>query len=144
MFLIKFIVTVVVAFAFWLLYGAPNLDEVGNLFIFGCTIVHLFMIVWNRETFKLFGGDEFTYGMAALGMNVATFFWTFIAGILILKFYGDSNHDIARFNQVPNPVWGLLLIGLVLSLALQIFSTRHVSKLPKIEDRRKFEPPRSN
>ena len=61
MLIIKFILSAVLSFAFWLLYGAPDMQMAGNLAIFGCTTLHLLFIIWNKETFSLFGGDAFTY-----------------------------------------------------------------------------------
>lgn len=143
MLIIKLILSVVLSFGFWLLYGAPDIQMAGNLAIFGCTVLHLLFIIWNKETFALFGGDAFTYGMATLGINMASFIWTLVSGWIILYMYGMGG-GIASIQQVPYFVWGLLTLGLIGSLLIQMLTTNHVSPLPNRDDRRQYESPRSD
>jgi len=103
----------------------------------------LLFIIWNKETFSLFGGDAFTYGMATLGINLSSFTWTLVSGWIILYVYGVGG-SIASIQQVPYFVWGLLTLGLIGSLVIQMLTTNHVSPLPNRDDRRQFEPPRSD
>ena len=117
------------------------MQMVGNLVIFGITILHFLIIVWNRQFFHLFGGDAFTYGMVTLGINLSTFVWTFAAGMIILYRYG---HNISTFQDVPYFIWGLLSLGLIGSLLIQMFSIRSVAPLPERDERRNYETPRSD
>lgn len=141
--IIKFILSVAFSFGFWLLYGAPEVQTAGNLAIFGCTVLHLLFIIWNKEMFSLFSGDSFTYGMATLGINLSSFIWTLIGGWIILYKYGEGG-SIASIKMVPYFVWGLLALGLIGSLLIQMLTTNHVTPLPNRDDRRQYEPPRSN
>jgi hypothetical protein len=143
MLFIKLILSFVLSFGFWLLYGAPDMQIAGNLAIFGCTVLHLLFIIWNKETFALFGADAFTYAMLTLGINMSSFIWTLVGGWLILYRYGDSG-SISYIHQVPYFVWGFLSLGLIGSLLIQMLTTNHLSPLPNRDDRRQYEPPRSD
>jgi hypothetical protein len=140
---IKLFLSGLLSFAFWLLYGAPDMQMAGNLAILGCTVLHLLFVIWNKETFALFGGDGFTYGMVTLGINLLSFTWTLVSGWLILYVYGAGG-SVATIEQVPYFVWGLLALGLIGSLLIQMLTTNHVSPLPNRDDRREFDPPRSS
>lgn len=143
MIFVKLILSFVLSFGFWLLYGAPNIQMAGNLAIFGCTTLHLLFIIWNKETFNLFGSDSFTYGMVTLSINITSFIWTLVSGGLILYAYGE-NGSITSIQQAPYFVWGFLTLGLVGSLLIQMLTTNHVSSLPNRDDRRGYESPRSD
>lgn len=142
MLVIKIILSCLLSLSFWLLYGAPDMRMAGNLAIFGCTVLHLLFIIWNKESFAIFGGDDFTYGMATLGINITSFIWTLVSGWVILYVYGVGG-SITTIQQVPYIVWGLLTLGIIGSLLIQMLTTNHVSPLPNLDNRRQFEPPRS-
>ena len=97
------------------------------------------VIIWNRATFKLFGGDEFTYGMVTQSINMLSFIYSVIITFVIFHFYGQS---IPSFDSVPKYLWGALTIGLIGSFTIQMLSTKHVEPLPDRDDRRVFEKPR--
>jgi hypothetical protein len=136
MIIVKLFLSLCITAAFWLLYGAPNLEMSGNLIVFSVTVIHLLIIVWNKEIFDLLQGDSFTYGMATLGINLASFGWTLVSGFVILKIYG---YKIEDYEQVPYYVWGVMLLGLIISLAIQLLSNKYVTPLPRSTDRREYE-----
>jgi len=141
MLIIKLVLAILIGYVSWLLYGSPDTSLIGNLLIWGCTFFHIWIIIFNKEFFGLFGGDVFTYGMVNLGFNLTGFALHFISGLIILiRFDGK----IDSIEMIPGFIWGLILIGILLSLLLPILSTRYVDPLPSRDDRRDFEPPRSN
>jgi hypothetical protein len=139
MIVIKIFLTFVISLAIWLLIGGPGLEAAGSLVIFSFLIIHLLTIIWNRETFKLFGGDEFTYGMVTQSINMLSFIYSLVITFVIFHFYGQS---IQSFGSIPKYLWGALTLGLIGSFAIQIQSTRHVEPLADRDDRRVFEKPR--
>ncbi len=141
MLIIKLILSVVLSFSFWLIYGSPDLQMPGNVLIVGCTVLHLLIVIWNKEVFRVFRGDEFTYGMVGVGVNLASFGWTLGAGILVLYSYGKQ---INSLGMVPSFVWGGLCLGLIGSLLIPMLSTSKISQLPNRESRRDYELPRSD
>ncbi len=141
MIIIKIVFAILLGLISWLLYGSPDITLAGNFFIWGSTICHLLIIIFNREIFGLLGGDVFTYGMANLGINLASFGWTLLGGFIVLFRY---DQHIEKLNAVPSLVWGLLLLGILGSVLIPLLSTRHITSLPNRDDRREYEPPRSN
>ena len=139
MILIKIFLTFALSLATWLLIGGPGLDASGSLVIFAFLLLHLLMIIWNRATFKLFGGDDFTYGMVTQSINMLSFFYSVAITFIIFHFYGQS---IPSFDSVPKYLWGALTLGLIGSFAIQMLSTKHVDPLPDRDERRVFEKPR--
>jgi hypothetical protein len=139
MIFIKIFLTFALSFATWLLIGGPGLEAAGSLVIFFFLVLHLLVIIWNRATFKLFGGDEFTYGMVTQSINMLSFIYSLIITFVIFHFYGQS---IPSFDSVPKYLWGALTIGLIGSFTIQMLSTKHVEPLPDRDDRRVFEKPR--
>ena len=141
MLIIKLLLSIVLAFSCWLVYGAPALQMPGNVLVVGCTILHIFIVIWNKEVFALFRGDAFTYGMVGLGINLASLGWTIGAGILILYLYGK---EINSLGIVPPFVWGGLCLGLIGSLLIPMLTTNGTSPLPNRDSRRDYELPRSD
>lgn len=140
MLIIKLLLSLVLAFSCWLIYGAPELQMVGNVLVFGCTILHILIVIWNKEVFAIFRGDSFTYGMVGLGINLASLGWTIGAGLLILYTYGKEIHSLS---VVPPLVWGGMCLGLIGSLLIPMLTTNSVSPLPNRDSRREYELPRS-
>jgi hypothetical protein len=136
---IKIFLTFALPFAIWLLIGGPGLEAAGSLVIFVFLVFHLLVIIWNRATFRLFGGDEFTYGMVTQSINMLSFVYSLIITFIIFHFYGQS---IPSFGSIPKYLWGALALGLIGSFAIQMLSTKHVDPLPDTTDRRVFEKPR--
>ena len=83
MIFIKIFLTFALSFAIWLLIGGPGLEAAGSLVIFVFLVLHLLVIIWNRATFRLFGGDEFTYGMVTQSINMLSFFYSLIITFII-------------------------------------------------------------
>jgi hypothetical protein len=138
MIFIKIFLTFALSFAIWLLIGGPGLEAAGSLVIFVFLVLHMLVIIWNRATFRLFGGDEFTYGMVTQSINMLSFFYSLIITFIIFHFYGQS---IPSFSSIPKYLWGALTLGLIGSFAIQMLSTKHVDPLPELNDRRVFEKP---
>jgi hypothetical protein len=139
MIFIKIFLTFALPFAMWLLIGGPGLESAGSLVIFVFLMLHLLVIIWNRATFKLLGGDVFTYGMVTLSINILSFIYSVLITFVIFHFYGLS---IADFSTVPKYLWGALTLGLIGSFVFQMLSTKRVDPLPDRDDRRVFEKPR--
>lgn len=137
--IIKIFLSLALSFATWLLIGGPGLDAAGSFVIFVFLIFHLMTIIWNRATFKFFGGDDFTYGMVTQAINLLSFVYSVIVTFIIFQFYGQS---ISNFDAIPKYLWAALSLGLIGSFAIQMLSTKHVSLLPNRDDRREFEKPR--
>jgi len=139
MMLIKIFLTFALPFAMWLLLGGPGLESAGSLVIFVFLVLHLLVIIWNGATFKLLGGDAFTYGMVTLSINILSFIYSVLITFVIFQLYGLS---IANFSTVPKYLWGALALGLIGSFAFQMLSSKRVDILPDRDDRRVFEKPR--
>ena len=139
--LMKLIIFGVVSFATWLIYGTPNLSMAGNALIFAVTVLHLGVVIWNREIFRMFRGDAFTYGMVTIGMNILSLLWTAVGGLVIVAVYG---RDISTLSRLPSMVWGIMSLGLLGAVLLPALSTRSVVPLPDRDERRTYENPRSN
>ncbi len=138
MIFIKIFLTFALSFAIWLLIGGPGLESAGSLVIFVFLVIHLLVIIWNRATFRLFGGDDFTYGMVTQSINMLSLVYSLIITFIIFNFYGQS---IPSFSSIPKYLWGALTLGLIGSFAIQMLSTKHVDPLPDRNDRRVFEKP---
>ena len=123
------------------MFGAPNLSMTGNLIIFIVVIVHLYVVSWSDEVFKLFRGDVFTYGMVTKSVNFLSLIYTLsVAAFLFYTF----NSKIEALSQLPYFAWGIMLLGLLGSLSIPMFSTCSVDPLPNRDERRSYEPPRTN
>lgn len=139
MMFIKLFMTVALPFIMWLLMGGPGPEKAGSLIIFIFLALHLVVVIWNRATFKLFGGDDFTYGMVTMAINLFSFIYSLIVGWGIFYFYGLA---IPNFSSIPTYLWGVLALGLIGSFVIQMLTTKHVDPLPDRDDRREFEKPR--
>jgi hypothetical protein len=136
---IKIFLTFALSFVTWLLMGGPGLEAAGSLVIFAFLVVHLIAIIWNSATFRLFGGDEFTYGMVTQSINMLSFVYSVIVTFVIFHLYGKS---IPTFDAIPKYLWAVLSLGMVGSFAIQMLSTKHAIPLPDRDARREFEKPR--
>ena len=113
----------------------------GNALIFAVTGLHLGLVIWNREIFRVFRGDEFTYGMVTMGMNILSLLWTVVSSLIIVSVYG---REIAALSSLPSMVWGIMSLGLLGAVLLPVLSTRSVAPLPDRDERRTYENPRSD
>jgi hypothetical protein len=139
MIFIKLFLTFVLPFSMWLLMGGPGPETAGSLIIFVFLSLHLLVVIWNRATFKLFGGDDFTYGMVTMAINLLSFIYSSIIGLCIFYFYGLA---IPNFSSIPKYLWGVLALGLIGNFVIQMLTTKHVDPLPDRDERREFEKPR--
>lgn len=136
---IKIFLSIVLAFITWLLLGGPDLSKSGNLIISLVIIAHIYVVIWSGPIFRAFKGDEFTYGMATLGINIFSLLYTFATAGALLYIYGNSINDV---NAVPKYIWGIMLLGVLFSVLIPMLTTSDVRPLPKKESRREFEPPK--
>lgn len=140
------VLSVILPTTCWFLFGSPDLNNSANLLFFTIFVLHIFTVIWQSKFFNLFGGDGFTYGAVSLGINIWSLAYTFIMVFGLFHrvalfqfiwgqdFYKDAQH-------VPKILVGFLLLGLLLTIAIALLTTRHVTPLPQKADRREFETP---
>ena len=122
----------------WLLYGLPDLFLTGNLGLFLVVILHLYAFLWIGFLFAWFHGDTFTYGMVALTINGLSFATTFIlCWIVLIRF----DRKVEALSSISPFIWGVIGIGLLVTISIPMVTSRHVSPLPKVSERREFENP---
>ena len=122
----------------WLLYGLPDLHLAGNLGVFLVVIIHLYAFIWIGSVFAWFHGDRFTYGMVALAINGVSFATTFLLGwIALFRF----ERKIESLSSISPIVWGVIGIGVLVTVSIPMVTSRHVAPLPKASERREFENP---
>jgi hypothetical protein len=122
----------------WLFFGAPNLQHSGNIGILIMPLLHLHVVIWQRQVFHLLRGDSFTYGMVTRALN---FLWLGIS-LVVARFtlwaFGGDVEDISR---IPSYLWGACGFSLLATLTLPVLTSRDVESLPKESERRSFEDP---
>ena len=118
-----------------------------NLLIFSIFVVHIFAVIWQSKLFSFFGGDGYTYGSVGLGINIWSLAYTFTWEIsifhkmLFFRFFWGEN-AFKDVTHIPKILVGLMLLGLLLTIAIPLLSSRHLtSALPKKTERREFETP---
>jgi hypothetical protein len=130
----------------WLIFGSPDLKNSANALFFIVMLLHLYVLIWQRKVFKWLGGDYYTYGAVNFAINLVSLIYTlalsfllFHRSILFEWMLGRSYYqDIA---DIPRVLIGFMLAGLVVTLSLAFFTSRHVEPLPAKSDRRTFETP---
>jgi len=76
--------------------------------------------------------------MVALAINGSSFAATFIlCWIAFLRFGGR----IESLSSISPIVWGVIGIGVLVTVSIPMATSRHVSPLPKASERREFENP---
>ncbi len=135
---IKLFLSAILGLIIWLFLGGPSVKDAGSLIITLIVISHLYVVIWSGPIFRAFKGDEFTYGMVTLGINILSLLYTLIATAVLFKIYGNQINDL---NTVPKFVWGFMLLGVVFSVLIPMLTTSDVRPLPKKESRRDYEPP---
>jgi uncharacterized membrane protein (UPF0182 family) len=140
------VLSVILPTTCWFLFGSPDLNNSANLLFFTIFVLHICAVIWQGKLFKLFGGDGFTYGAVGLGINIWSLAYTFVMVFGLFHrvaffqliwgedFYKDAQH-------VPKILVGFLLLGLLLTIAIPLLTTRHVTPLSKKSDRREFDTP---
>lgn len=130
----------------WLIFGAPDLNNSANALFFSVMVLHLYVLIWQRKVFKWLGGDYFTYGAANFAINLVSLIYTVVFSFLVFHrsvlfewLFGKSYYQ--GIDDVPRMLIGFMLAGLVVTLALAFFSSRHLERLPSKSDRRSFETP---
>ena len=135
---IKLFLSAILGLIIWLFLGGPSVKDAGSLIITLIVISHLYVVIWSGPIFRAFKGDEFTYGMVTLGINILSLLYTLIATAVLFKIYGNQINDL---NTVPKFVWAFMLLGVVFSVLIPMLTTSDVRPLPKKESRRDYEPP---
>jgi hypothetical protein len=130
----------------WLLFNGPNLKASANLFFFGIIVLKFYWLIWGRVLFAMFGGDRFTYGGLALGLNIYAFAQALVWGLFYFTIspmmLGSQRWQ--HLSEVPTWLVGYLSVWMLLNLAIPLMTSRHVSPLPKASERRTFETPGDN
>ncbi len=128
----KIICSLVMPVIIWLLYGMPDLHYVGNLAILIVVTAHLYAAIWVKSLFSWFRGDAFTYGMVAMaanGMAFATTFLTCWIKLLLLE------RRIESLSAIAPIVGGISALGILMTVAIPMFTSRHTTPLPVDRDR---------
>jgi hypothetical protein len=130
----------------WLGFGAPDLNNSANALFFSVTVLHLYVLIWQRKVFKWLGGDFFTYGAANFAFNLLSLIYTVVLSFLVFHrsilfewLFGKSYYQ--SIDEIPRILVGFMLAGLVVTLAMALFSSRRLERLPSKSDRRSFETP---
>jgi hypothetical protein len=127
----------------WLLFNGPDLKASANLFFFGIIVLKFYWLIWGRVLFAMFGGDRFTYGGLALGLNIYAFAQALVWGVFYFTIspWLTGGPRWQHLSQVPTWLVGYLSIWMLLNMAIPLMTSRHVSPLPKASERRTFETP---
>lgn len=130
----------------WFLFGGPDLRNTAHVLFFVVMVLHLYVLIWQRKIFKWLGGDYYTYGSANFAINLVSFIYTLVFSFLLFHrstlfefVFGTSYYK--SVSQVPNVLIGFALAGLLVTVSLAVFTSRHLEPLPKKSDRREFETP---
>ncbi|MBM3273133.1 hypothetical protein FJY94_07825 [Candidatus Kaiserbacteria bacterium] len=134
----RLIFTLVLPPLLWLLCGWPPLNLSGNLALLGVMLAHTYVVVWQGPLFKLMRGDEFTYSAVTFGLNIMSLLVTVGTTMGMFFVYGGN---IAQVNDIAKPVWGIIGVSLLLTVALPLLAGGAASALPKASDRRSYEDP---
>jgi hypothetical protein len=145
--MIKILLSILLPALTWLLLGGPNLlDNSANLFIFAVVTLHLLVLIWNRQVFRIFGGDDYTYGAVNFALNLLACAYTLVVSASLfhkLKIFqwiwGEAL--INSLSDLPKAFIGLACLGLLATLIIPMLSSRNVSPLPRKSERREYETP---
>lgn len=125
----------------WLLFGAPSLALPGNAALLAVVVAHLYTVIWIDVLFTWLRGDVFTYGMVTRSINMLSFLTTLaIAWVAMLTL----DRHAESLASVSMPAWGVMILGLLLTIALPLQTGRVVKSLPTAADRRSFHDPRED
>jgi hypothetical protein len=122
----------------WLICGWPSLHLAGNQALLGVLLAHTYVVIWQGPLFKALRGDDFTYGAVTLGLNIVSLLVTVVTTVGMFVVYGG---DITHVGDVPKPVWGVIGLSLLLTIALPLLAGRAAAPLPQASDRRTYEDP---
>ncbi len=130
----------------WLIFGAPDLKNSANALFFIVMVLHLYVLIWQRKVFKWLGGDHYTYGAANFAINLVSLIYTVVFSFLlfhrsILFEWAFGKNYYQDIGDIPKILIGFMLAGLVVTLSLAFFTSRHVQPLPVKTDRRTLETP---
>ena len=101
--------------------GAPHLNLTGNLALFCILVAHLYAVIWNDITFRIFGGDRFTYGSVSLFLNLSSVLINF-STVWVTLHLGDKRID--RVTEISPYSWGLIFESLLMTVIMPILSHR--------------------
>jgi hypothetical protein len=122
----------------WLLFGAPSLLHASTLGILALPLLHLWLVIWQGQVFRLLKGDRFTYGSVSRAINILAVAFSLVIARLALFTYGAASDSLS---SVPAYFWGAWMLALVVSLSLPILASRQLEPLASDADRRSFENP---
>lgn len=137
----KLVYSVFLPVTIWLLFGAPDIRLAGNLLLLLVVVLHLFAVIWFRSVFALFHGDAFTYGFVALGFTLSSFVTTFITAFVTFLVFDRRIETVGMISPIS---WGAICVGFLVTIAVPVLTTRHVSPLPKASSRREYQDPNSS
>ena len=130
----------------WLIFGGPDLRNSANMLFFMITVLHIYVLIWQRKVFQWLGGDYYTYGSVNFAINLLSLFFTVI-------FFKQIFHNSRVFEwlfgrsyfrdifDVPKTLIGIALAGLLVTITLAVFTSKHLVPLPRKSERRSFQPP---
>lgn len=138
--------SVLVPGVLWLIFGGPDLRNTANALFFIVMVLHLYVLIWQRKVFQWLGGDYYTYGAANFAINLVSLIYTLAFSFLLFHravvfewIFGKSYYQ--GIADVPKVLIGFTMAGLLVTLSLAIFTSRHLDPLPRKTERRSFETP---
>lgn len=124
----------------WLICGWPTLHLTGNLALLGVLLAHTYVVIWQHPIVKSLRGDDFTYGAVTLGLNILSLLVSVTSTVGIFMAYGGN---ISQIKDVPKPLWGVIGVSLLLTVALPLLANKDAATLRQSGDRRNYEDPTS-
>jgi len=136
--MVKIVYSLVLPPIIWLLYGWPSLQYAGNLALLIVVVAHLYAVIWQDQLFAIFQGEPFTYSMVARAINIIPVVGAVITSGVLLAMFG---RQIEAVGAIPNLVWGLFAVSALFTITFPVFTSRHMSPLPRASERREYENP---
>ncbi len=103
--------------------------------LFCILVAHLYAVIWNDITFRIFGGDRFTYGSVSLFLNLSSVLINF-STVWVTLHLGDKRID--RVTEISPYSWGLIFVSLLMTVIMPILSHRRAVPLPTESERRRI------
>jgi hypothetical protein len=134
----KLIFSVLGVLIVWLLLDRPDLRLEINSIIFAFLVFQLYAVIWQRELFRAFNSDYFTYGMFIRAIYFFLLIISFTGSAITIYKYRISEIQHAR---LPSFIWAFMLICVLLTITLPLLAPRGIESVPKSDERRDFENP---
>lgn len=135
---VRIIFSFLLPLATWLMMGAPDLAPRGTLATFAVMAFFELNWIWQRATFLLFRGDEFSYSHVNTILASAALILSLAIGVAVLVSHGMKIDSWRQLTPWASLGW---LGCLVLAWILPMLTTSAVEKLPSANDRRKYVDP---